>query len=236
MVTHDQLQAIMPRLAAAEAEACLPCLAAAMKEFSIATPPRMAAFLAQIAHESGELRFMQELWGPTPAQRRYEPASSLATMLGNTEPGDGVKFKGRGPIQVTGRANYTRFGDLLGIDLVADPARAALPDVGFRIAALFWSRKGLNELADEASADAFREITRRINGGCNGLPEREQFYTVARRVLGVAAPPIARDGPVRPRGLEPEFLRGHETIQEYAQRRPPRQRSAAKRAPKRPKR
>jgi len=233
MVTSDQLRAIMPHLAAAKAEVCLPCLVAAMNEFAIASPPRMAAFLAQIAHESGELRFMQELWGPTPAQRRYEPASPLATTLGNTEPGDGAKFKGRGPIQITGRANYQRFGNLLGIDLVADPARAALPDVAFRIAALFWSKKGLNELADEATPDAFREITRRINGGFNGLADREQFYAVARTVLDVTAPPVARGGPPRPRGSEPEFLRGYEAILREAQRRPARKQKPAARAPKR---
>src|SRR4051812_21391901 len=207
MVTNDQLKAIMPHLAAAKADECLPSLIAAMQEFAIESPPRMAAFLAQIAHESGELRLMQELWGPTPAQRRYEPASPLATTLGNTEPGDGLKFKGRGPIQVTGRANYKRFGDLLGIDLIADPARAAGSDVGFRIAALFWSKKGLNELADEGTADAFREITRRINGGCNGLPDRQRYYSVACTALGVAAPAIARGRPSRPRGAEPEFPR-----------------------------
>jgi predicted chitinase len=233
MVTSDQLKTIMPHLAAAKADVCLPCLVAAMKEFAIDSPPRMAAFLAQIAHESGELRFMQELWGPTPAQRRYEPASPLATRLGNTEPGDGAKFKGRGPIQITGRANYQRFGDLLGIDLVADPPRAALPEVGFRIAALFWSKKGLNELADETTADAFREITRRINGGFNGLAEREEFYTVARTVLDVAAPPVTRGGRPRPRGPEPDFLRGSEAIQREAQRRPARKPKPAARAPKR---
>jgi predicted chitinase len=233
MVTNDQLRAIMPHLAAAKAQVCLPCLVAAMDEFAIASPPRMAAFLAQVAHESGELRFMQELWGPTPAQRRYEPASPLATTLGNTEPGDGAKFKGRGPIQITGRANYRRFGDLLSIDLVADPARAALPEVGFRIAALFWSKKGLNELADEATADAFREITRRINGGFNGLAEREQFYAVARTVLDVTAPPVTRGGPPRPRGSEPEFLRGYEAIQGEAQRQPARKRKRGVRTPKR---
>jgi hypothetical protein len=160
---------------------------------------------------------MEEIWGPTPAQRRYEPESSLATTLGNTEPGDGKRFKGRGPIQITGRANYRRFGGLLSVDLMSAPERAAVPDLAFRIAALFWSKKGLNELADQATDDAFREITRRINGGFNGLPERQKFYAVARTVLDVAAAPVTRGAP-RPRpapgpGEEPDFGRGREAIE-----------------------
>jgi predicted chitinase len=185
---------------------------------------RAAAFLAQLAHESGQLRFMEEIWGPTPAQQRYEPRSTLATALGNTEPGDGKRFKGRGPIQLTGRANYRRFGDLLGEALITEPARAARPDLAFRIAGLFWSKKGLNELADLASADAFREITRRINGGFNGLEERRKFYATACAVLGVAVAPAiprggARRGTTRGRANEPLFERGQEAIRKHARRR-----------------
>ncbi len=216
MLTNQMLQSIMPRLSAARNAEFLPSLAAAMTEFAIDPPARAAAFLAQVAHESGQLRFMEELWGPTPAQLRYEPASTLATALGNTQAGDGHRFKGRGPIQITGRANYHRFGDLLAVDLQTTPERAALPDLAFRIAGLFWSKKGLNELADEATADAFKEITRRINGGFNGLAERQQFYAAACAALGVSAPPVTRGAaPARslPRAAEPSFERGYEAIQ-----------------------
>jgi predicted chitinase len=214
MLTSEQLHAIMPALPASKSAALFPFLTAAIDEFAIATPARIAAFLAQLAHESAQFRFMEEIWGPTAAQQRYEPPSTLAANLGNTESGDGFRFKGRGPIQITGRANYRRFGDLLGLDLVADPARASRPDVAFRIAGLFWSKKGLNELADGRTDDAFREITRRINGGFNGLPDRQRFYAVARTVLGVGAAPVTRGGAVsvRPRGPEPEFDRGSESI------------------------
>jgi len=216
MLTAEQLKKIMPGLTEKKSSELLPFLQAAMTEFAIEAPARAAAFLAQLAHESGQFRFMEELWGPTAAQQRYEPQSSLATTLGNTDPGDGRRFKGRGPIQITGRANYRRFGDLLGIQLIADPPRAALPELAFRIAALFWSKKGLNELADLATDDAFREITRRINGGFNGLEQRRTFYAAARSVLGVTTPPATRGMPVPSPVEEPIFERGYEAIRATA--------------------
>jgi len=212
MLTPEQLQAIMPQLPAPKRAALFPFLSAAVTEFGIEPAARTAAFLAQLAHESAQFRFMEEIWGPTAAQRRYEPPGTLATTLGNTETGDGFRFKGRGPIQITGRANYRRFGDLLGLDLVADPNRAARPEVAFRVAGLFWSRKGLNELADQVTPAAFREITRRINGGSNGLAERERFYETAKAVLGVTAV-LTRGGPgVEAEVEEPAFERGYEAI------------------------
>jgi putative chitinase len=221
MPTEAELAAIMPALPAAKRQLFLPVLQQAIEEFDILSAARQAAFLAQLAHESGQFRFMEEIWGPTPAQQRYEPVSTLATRLGNTAPGDGRRFKGRGPIQLTGRANYQRFGAVLGLDLVSEPERAATPPVAFRIAGLFWQRNGLNELADQATADAFKQITRRINGGVNGLADRERFYAQARRVLGVPdvmVPATRSRGPV-PAGATREapaattpFERGAEAI------------------------
>jgi predicted chitinase len=232
MLTAEQLQSIMPRLSDKRNSELLPFLTAAMAEFAIEAPARAAAFLAQLAHESGQFRFMQEIWGPTDAQRRYEPVTKLSKALGNIDIGDGERFKGRGPIQLTGRANYQRFGDLLSVDLVADPPRAANPDVAFRVAGLFWSKKGLSELADVATADAFKEITRRINGGTNGLAERQALYAVARKVLGVADAPLTRGGTRAPIPTdEPNFERGWEAIRAHARQRPGRR--AKKRAPKR---
>lgn len=222
MLNVEQLHAIMPRLPAAQGAALLPFLESAIREFAINRPARAAAFLAQLAHESAEFRFMEEIWGPTPAQRRYEPPDRLAADLGNTEPGDGLRFKGRGPIQITGRANYRRFGELLGLDLIADPARAAAPEVAFRIAGVFWSKKGLNELADRATGAAFREITRRINGGFNGLVKRQRYYAVARAVLGVVGPVVAGEAPAAPPGQaaeEPPLDRGWEARRAEARRR-----------------
>ena len=221
MLTAEQLQSIMPALPAKRRDVLLPFLQAAMAEFGIEAPARAAAFLAQLAHESGQFRFMEEIWGPTPAQRRYEPVSTLAANLGNSEAGDGKRFKGRGPIQITGRANYRRFGDLLGTDLVSEPSRAASPDLAFRIAGLFWSKKGLNELADRTSHEAFREITRRINGGFNGLEDRQKFYAVACAVCGVVESPGTRGaGRELPEvDAEPTFERGDEAIRRHVRRR-----------------
>ncbi len=236
MLTTEQLQKIMPQLPAAKRATLFPFLTAAIGEFAIERPPRAAAFLAQLAHESGQFRFMEEIWGPTPAQRRYEPPGKLATDLGNTETGDGKRFKGRGPIQITGRANYRRYGDLLGVDLIADPPRAALPEVAFRVAGLYWSKKGLNELADRVTREAFKEITRRINGGFNGLADREKFYEKAKTVLGVTGPVVSPEGaPGLEKVGDPTFERGHESVRaDEARRRKSRKRkTSAKKTSKR---
>lgn len=234
MLTTEQLQAIMPLLPAAKRATLFPFLTAAVNEFGIDRPARAAAFLAQLAHESAQLRFMEEIWGPTAAQRRYEPPGRLAGDLGNIEAGDGRRFKGRGPIQITGRANYRRFGDLLGLDLVSAPEQAALPDVAFRIAGLYWSKKGLNELADRMTAEAFREITRRINGGFNGLAERERFYETAKAVLNAVGPGgVSFDIEEELDTVEPVFDRGLERMRIEAAAAPPRRKTAKRKGPKR---
>ena len=171
-LNEKQLQAIMTRLSASRASECLPHLDAAMVEADILTPQRQAAFLAQLAHESGELRYFEELASGEAYEGRRD--------LGNTRPGDGMRYKGRGPIQLTGRDNYRTAGRALGLDLEAHPERAADVDVGFRVAAWFWTSRGLKPLAD---AGDFREITRRINGGFNGLAHREAYYRRALEVL-----------------------------------------------------
>lgn len=170
-LTKAQLLAIMP-LAKRKADAYLPHLNFAMREAHITSPLRRAAFLAQIAHESLQLKFMEEIASGAAYEGRVD--------LGNTHPGDGRRFKGRGPIQLTGRNNYRAAGRALGLDLLTHPKRAADPDVGFRVAGWFWTTRGLNALADRRDFDT---ITRRINGGLNGKKDRDRYYAVARRVL-----------------------------------------------------
>ncbi|MBN1560830.1 glycoside hydrolase family 19 protein [candidate division KSB1 bacterium] len=211
MITDDSLRQIMPRLRSEKRAVYLPLLQRSMAEFKISTPRREAAFLAQIAHESGEFRWMEEIWGPTPQQLRYEPPSKLATNLGNTHTGDGKRFKGRGPIQITGLYNYDKYGNLLGINLLDHPEKAATPEVGFRIAGLFWQKNGLNELADRLH---FELITRKINGGVNGLADRLKYYARAKQVLGIGGEreieaETERDLPPS----MPEFTRGREEIE-----------------------
>jgi len=168
----QQLIAIMPNAARRAAMFIVP-LNAAMVEFGIDTAPRQAAFIAQIGHESGELRYVAEI----ASGEAYEGR----TDLGNTEPGDGVRFKGRGLIQITGRANYAAVAMALDIDCLDSPELLEEPDNACRSAGWYWQQYGLNELAD---ANDFQLITRRINGGLNGEDDREALHAVAARVLG----------------------------------------------------
>lgn len=156
----------------------LKALQAACDEYEINTSLRVAAFLAQIGHESGRLIYVREIWGPTPAQQRYEGRKDL----GNTQPGDGKRFMGRGLIQITGRANYARAVTALQLDLISHPELLEVPTNAARSAGWFWSKEGLNELAD---ADEFETITRRINGGLNGEADRLALYTAAKHALRV---------------------------------------------------
>lgn len=171
----DDLRHIMP-LAGKLADLFAVPLTSAMAEFGIDTPQRQASFLAQVAHESGQLRFTRELWGPTPAQRKYEGRADL----GNTFPGDGYRYRGRGLIQITGRANYAGCGAMLGFDLLNNPVLLEGPTLASRSAAWFWRKRGLNELADAGDQVA---ICKRVNGGTNGLKERLAFYDAAREVI-----------------------------------------------------
>lgn len=181
-LSDSQLQQIMPKLPASMRMIYLAFLNRVMQIYRIDQPLRASAFLAQLAHESGELRFMEEIWGPTAQQLKYEPPSDLAKKLGNTQPGDGFRYRGRGPIQITGRFNYRKYGNLLGVDIESIPDLATTPQIAFSIAGVYWQSNGLNELAD---VQDFITITKRINGGLNGLESRMKYYERAKIVLGV---------------------------------------------------
>jgi len=170
----------MPNLSEAKRVLYLPFLRSAMDEFDINTPLRAAAFLSQITYESAELRFLEEIWGPTAWQRGYEPPGAIARQLGNVHPGDGKRFRGRGALLIAGRANYQKYGQLLGIDLVSNPDLAASPQIAFRIACLFWNHRGFNALADQQEIMA---ITKGINAGLAGVEQRLQVYALAKRLL-----------------------------------------------------
>jgi putative chitinase len=154
----------------------LTVITAAMAEFEINTKARQAAFLSQVGHESGGLHWLVEIWGPTRAQSGYEGRADL----GNNQPGDGFKYRGRGLIETTGKANYAATGAALGVDLVAYPERLGEPLLAARSAAWFWKSHGLNELAD---AGQYMIITRSVNGGTNGYADRLALYEAAQAVL-----------------------------------------------------
>ena len=174
-ITAQQLLQILPN-AGAKAGVFVPVLNTAMVRFQIVGAKRVAAFIAQVGHESGQLRWVREIWGPTAQQAGYEGRADL----GNTVAGDGSKYRGRGLIQITGRANYAACGEALGLDLISKPELLELPQYAAMSAAWFWSAKGLNTLADKGD---FVKITRRINGGLNGQADRQALYDKALKVL-----------------------------------------------------
>ncbi len=173
MMTGAILQSIMP-YAKARIPSFIAPLNAAMQEYHINSPIRQAAFIAQIAHESGELRYVEEIASGIAYEYRKD--------LGNTQPGDGMKFKGRGLIQITGRNNYHECGKALGVDLITNPELLETNDLACRSAAWFWASRGLNDLADKGDIN---RICRRINGGLNGYQERLVYHARAKTALGV---------------------------------------------------
>ncbi|WP_375764808.1 hypothetical protein NR798_24130 [Archangium gephyra] len=172
-LTLDELRRIMPKLSDMKAREYLPHLNVALAEGDMfANVERLAMFLAQLGHESDGLT----KWLEVGTGEAYEGR----TILGNNVPGDGPRFKGRGPIQLTGRYNYATVGKALDIDLVNHPEDAALPSVGFLVAVEYWNSRRLSPLADAGDLVA---VTNKINGGLNGLEQRRMYYERALTVL-----------------------------------------------------
>lgn len=219
LVPPDRLARVFPLLGAFAVTSFPIPLDEALRAFSIDTPARIAAFLAQIGHESKGLRRWEESFAYTPERlvqvfpRRFpdiaiarqvcakgpeaiaERVYGMRPDLGNAFPGDGWLYRGGGPTQLTGRANYREMGEALGIpleekpDLVRDPGA---PSIGFVVAARFWSTRGCNELADHETAHTFLAITDAINGPAHlGHEERVQLWHQARLAVGLA--PVEAD-------------------------------------------
>jgi putative chitinase len=199
MITLDQLKLIMPKCPSEWGMALLK----AMPEYLIHTPAREAAFLAQLAHESVELtRVVENLNYSAESLRRvfskYFPNDAIAAeyarkperiankvyanRMGNGDEasGDGWKFRGKGPIQLTGKNNHRQCGLALGVDLIEYPELLLEPEIGSQSACWFWKKNGLNDLADQ---EDFITITRRINGGTIGLEERKKYWEAAKKIL-----------------------------------------------------
>lgn len=141
--------------------------------YDMMTPLRLAHFVAQLIHESGSFRYMEEIASGAAYEGRKD--------LGNVVAGDGKRYKGRGPIQITGRANYQKFGRLIGIDIEETPELAANPSIGLHLALEYWRDRKLNAPAD---ADDVVAITKKINGGTNGLADRRAALVKAKALFG----------------------------------------------------
>lgn len=194
----EDLHAIAPKTNRIRLGLFLDPLNETFEEFAIDSLERQAAFLAQVAHESNGFLWMREIWGPTPAQKAYEAPSRKALELGNTQIGDGFRFRGRGLIQITGRANYAACGVALGLALEETPELLEEPPAATRSAGWFWTvgagfrlsaaakyhgipvGVNLNELADRGD---FKGITLAINGGLNGQDNRLALWQDARGAL-----------------------------------------------------
>ena len=170
MITVDDLRAICKGTKIEKLRKFVEPLNDAMREYDIdQNPGRETHFLAQVAHESGGFNYVREI----ASGEAYEGRADL----GNTEPGDGRRFRGRGLIQITGRSNYAACGAALGLDLLADPELLESPENAARSAAWFWQTHNLNELADRGDA---RAITKRINGGLTGYQDRLSYLALAQ--------------------------------------------------------
>lgn len=177
LITQALLLAVNPSMPDSRAATMARELQRAADEFGITTPADVAAFIAQVSEETDRFNTLVEY----ASGADYEGSA----RLGNTQPGDGKRFKGRGAIQLTGRANYVKAGLALGVDLVNSPDLAAEPALAARIAAWFWREHGLSALATGRRAD-FITTTHRINGGENGLSTRLMLWARAKVRLGIS--------------------------------------------------
>jgi putative chitinase len=175
-ITSDQLRQIWRNASATRCEKFAPLLSDAMARFGIDTNEEIVYFLAQVSHESGEAQWLEEL----ASGKAYEGRKDL----GNTQPGDGVRYKGRGLIQCTGRTNYQLMGMMLDLDLISNPEQLCEPKNAVDSAAAFWWNHKLDNIALKKD---FVAVTKVINGGTNGLADRQLYLSRARAAIPEAA-------------------------------------------------
>lgn len=188
--SKEKLSVVMPRALPEKIDLYFEPLVAGMKKYQITTPLRMAHFVSQLAHETASFLYAEEIADGSAYEGRRD--------LGNTQPGDGKRFKGRGLIQLTGRANYTQYHQDCGVDCVNHPELVATdPFVGVEVACWYWDKRKINQLAD---ADDVKAVTKAINGGFNGLDDRVQYLGRAKAVLGIGTDAAASAGTQRATG------------------------------------
>ncbi len=199
------MKAVLPRLNWDKAQLYIPFITTVLPKFGIDTPLRKAHFLAQLAHESGALQFTQEnlnysVQGLRSVFGKYFPTIELANAYarkpekianrvyagrmgnGNEASGDGWKFRGRGLIQLTGKDNYQKFSQENGIDCIKNPDLLLQPEWALTSACWFWKKNNLNKFAD---ADDIIMVTKRINGGTHGLPDRQQYLNSFKQIYQI---------------------------------------------------
>jgi predicted chitinase len=176
-ITAADLIKVVPNANAQLCQQLAPAFEKELPKGRINTGLRIAHFVAQMAHECA-FRFLTEL-GNDAYFAKYETGTSIGKRLGNTQPGDGPRYKGRGIIQLTGRANYRTFGQKIGVDLENQPELAANPEIATRVAVFYWTDRKINDPAD---ADDVYTVTRRINGGQNGIDDRIMKLKIAKSI------------------------------------------------------
>jgi putative chitinase len=173
--SKEKLSLVMPRALPVKIDLYYEPLVAGMKKYDITSNLRMAHFIAQLGHETASFRYAEEIADGSAYEGRRD--------LGNTQPGDGKRFKGRGLIQLTGRANYVAYSKDSAVDCVAKPQVVASdPVVAVDVACWFWNKNKINKLADK---DDVKAVTKAINGGYNGLDDRIEYLVRAKAVLGI---------------------------------------------------
>jgi putative chitinase len=154
-------------------------------KYGVTTTLRIAHFIGQAAHETQGFRYLSEVGSGKDLNHDgfddYLEQYDFRKDLGDSHVGDGDKYRGRGLFQITGLFNYTLYGTRLGINLLANPAQAAQPETATLTACMFWSDRKLNALAD---ADNCTAVTKKINGGSNGLAERLAYTNRLKTILG----------------------------------------------------
>jgi putative chitinase len=173
-----------------------------MGQYGIVGPQEQAHFLGQVFTESGLLRYTEEIWGPTQAQRRYDIRPDLGNTIGRD--GDGEKYRGRGLIQVTGKDNYERFGKHIKnhhgmrYDLVEDPSPVAEAPLNCMCAGWYWDSHGLSQIAGRGTELRYvRMVTEVVNGGHNHLKKRvEHTQNAYEYLLGALQVDVNRKVPV----------------------------------------
>ncbi len=207
-ITLAQFRALFPALKSAQAEIYLSPFVAPLDRFEINTALRIAAYAAQLGHESLDLTHWVENLNYTTAARiretwksRFPTLASAQSFvrqpqalaekvyggrMGNVQPGDGWRFRGRGPIQATGREMYAWLGEQLSLNLTAHPDLLLQPTIGcLAAAAIYAVSKKCNPLADSGLESDFRAQTKRINGGYNGWEDRKTRWLRNQQILGI---------------------------------------------------